>query len=345
MMFELVFPSPNATVSLQTAAQQTFVGEEQRRAAMDGSRIFQWYGLESEGVDCTLPLPVSFSWKHTTDSEESDEAYFYLLVCENEDMHDAWVFITKDTSYDVYNLKVDTTYFWCVQKNGKRSNASSFHTRLTLPRCLKIHNISNVRDMGGYAVEGGKIRQGLVYRGGETERHMHLSPDGANTFRRLGLRTELDMRGEVEGQIDFTTAQAIGVNRVFVPIEPYQEIFNKDYLDSVATFFKVFTKKSNYPLYFHCWSGADRTGTFAFILGAFLGMRLSDLIYDYEFSSLSLGGIRTRNFDEFQAFLTQFMRLPGNTMHEKGEAFLRKYACLTDKQIENIYHFLVEKER
>ena len=344
-MFELVSPSQNATVSLQTSAQQTFAGEEERRAAMDGSRIFQWYGLEKEGVDCTVPLPVSFSWEHTADSEESDEAYFFLLVCENADMHNAWVFITKDTSYDVYNLKVDTTYFWCVQKNGKRSDVSSFHTCLTLPRCLKIHNISNVRDMGGYAVEGGKIRQGLVYRGGETERHMHLSPDGANAFQRLGLRTELDMRGEVEGQIDFTTAQAIGVNRVFVPIEPYQEFFKKDYLDSVATFFKAFTKKSNYPLYFHCWSGADRTGTFAFILGAFLGMRLSDLIYDYEFSSLSLGGIRTRNFDEFQAFLTQFMRLPGNTMHEKGEAFLRKYARLTDKQIENIYHLLVEKER
>lgn len=343
-MLELLFPAKNSTVSLQTSAQKTFIGEEKRRAEMDGELTFRWYDLEKEGTDRTIPLPVTFSWKDNAENEEVNDAYYYLLVSENADMSKAWVFITKDFSYDVYNLKVNTTYFWCVQKNGKRSEIYSFNTLLTLPRCLKIDGISNVRDIGGYSVDKGKIRQGLVYRGGEFELHMQLSPDGANELCRLGIRTELDMRGEAEGKVDFTTAETLGLKRIFVPSVPYQSVFEKDYQKCVIDFYKVFTKKNNYPIYFHCWGGADRTGTFAFILGAFLGMSLSDLIYEYEFTSLSFWGIRSRNYCNFREFLKQFMSLPGDTLHEKGETFLRKYARLTDKQIENIYKLLVQKD-
>lgn len=342
-MLELIFPSKNSTVSLQTPEQKKFVAEEKRRAEMDGELTFRWYDLEKEGIDCTTPLPVSFLWKYTAENEKADESYYYLLISENKYMSNSWVFITKDCSYNVYNLKVNTTYFWCIQKNGKRSEVCSFNTLLTLPRCLKINGISNVRDIGGYSVEKGKIRQGLVYRGGEFELHMQLSPDGANELCRLGIKTELDMRGEAEGKVDFTTVQAIGLNRIFVPSVPYQAVFEKDYRDCVVNFFKTFTKKSNYPIYFHCWGGADRTGTFAFILGAFLGMSLNDLIYEYEFTSLSFWGIRSRNYFNFKEFLNQFMSLEGSTLHEKGEVFLKKYAHLTDKQIKDIYNFLVEK--
>lgn len=343
-MLNLLYPAKNSTVSLQTTAQKIFIDEENKRAEMDGNLTFRWYDLEKEGTDCTIPLPVTFSWKYTAESEEESEASYYLLVSENYDMSNSWVFITKDSLYDVYNLKVGTTYFWCVQRNGKRSDIYSFRTHLSLPRCLKISNVSNVRDIGGYSVCGGKIRQGLVYRGGEFELHMHLSDEGANELHRLGIQTELDMRGEAEGKVDFTTAQTIGLKRIFVPSVPYQHVFNKDYLECVVNFFKVFAKKSNYPIYFHCWGGADRTGTFAFILGAFLGMSLKDLIYEYEFTSLSVWGIRSRNYSDFQEFFKQFMSLSGDTLQEKGETFLRKYAHLTDKQLENIYNFLVEKE-
>ena len=342
MLLELKKPTQNATVSLQTATQKTFIAQEEQRAKMDGNLTFRWYALEKEGTDRTIPRPVEFAWEDREESENR-QGYYFLLVSETEDMVAPQVYITGDCHFPVYNLKVDTVYYWCVQKNGKRSEISVFRTEYTLPRNLKIDNLSNFRDMGGYKVQNGRIRQGLVYRGGEFEQHIHLSPEGVKELKRLGIRTELDMRGEVKDTVDFTTAELFGIRRVYVPCIPYEGVFDSPKRKMCKDFYKVFASVKNYPIYFHCWGGADRTGTFAFILGAFLGMSIEDLIYEYEYTSLSVWGTRSRNYEKFQAFLRQFMELSGATLQEKGRTFLQEYAGLTDKQLRVIYDMLVEK--
>lgn len=342
-MLALKTPAQNERVSLQTDEQKAFIAAEKERAEMDGALTFKWYDLEKQGTDRSCPLPVTFRWNEIEEDEEKNEGYYYLLLSERVDMQDPWVYITKCTCYDVYNLKVDTTYFWCVQKNGKRSEVFSFQTLLALPRCIKIDNVSNVRDMGGYKVREGRIRQGLVYRGGEFELHMHLSDDGAKELQRLKIRTELDMRGEARENVDFTTPETIGIKRVYVPSVPYAEVFDEEKCSALNSFFKTFADPENYPIYYHCWGGADRTGTFAFLLGAFLGMDLGELIQEYEFTSLSIWGIRSRNYVEFQRFLEQFMSIPGETLQQKGEAFLKKYADLSDSEIAVIHDILIER--
>ena len=342
-MIELKLPAKNAKISLQTVVQKQFFEAKAQRAEMDGSLDFKWYSLGREGSDRSCPLPVSFLWEEKDTPETAEIEYYHLLVSETEDMHKPWVYITKECSYDVYNLKVGTRYFWCVQKNGKRSEVFSFETLLTLPRFLKVDHIANVRDIGGYRVEGGRIRQGLVYRGGEFELHMQLSPAGAEELRRLGIRTDLDMRAEAEW-MNFATSENIGIRRFYVPSEPYDKVFNKKQRPALKNFFKPFTIPKNYPIYFHCWGGADRTGTFAFIIGAFLGMSYEDLIYEYEVTSLAIWGIRSRNYGEFCDFLELFMNLPGKTLREKSTTFLKKYAGITDKQLDVVYNILVEKD-
>ncbi len=307
---------------------------------MDGSLTFCWYDLERQGNDFSTPPPVTFAWE---DDEKDVAAPYYLLISEKPDMTGAWLYITEEPFHDVYNLKVDTEYYWCVQKNGKRSCVGSFKTELTLPRTIDLNGISNVRDLGGYKVKGGRIRQGLVFRGGEFELHMSLSKKGAEELTRLGIRTELDMRGEAIGKVDFATAEALNVKRILIPCAPYTELFRNENRNMVKSFFKVFATAKNYPIYFHCWGGADRTGTFAFILGAFLGMELDDLIYEYEFTSLSVWGIRSRNYKEFINFLESLNAMPGETLQEKAEAYLKDFAGMTDKQLKTIYDVLVEK--
>ena len=351
-MIELKAPARGETVTLQTDIQTQYIEDEAHRASIDGNLRFKWYGnvnkkpAFSERIDRTFPLPVHFAWNDMTVEEEKYAgAYCYLLVSENEDMTDAWVYVTRDTSYDVYNLKIGTTYFWCVQKNGKRSEVSSFKTARMLPRSLKIDTVSNVRDMGGYRVDGGVIRQGLVYRGGEFEIHMHLRPSGVDELRRLGIRTEIDLRGDVVDKIDFTTLEPIGIKRVFAPIVAYPEVFKKEYRRGVRAFFKTLADLKNYPVYFHCWAGGDRTGTLAFILGAYLGMSYEDLLLDYEFTTLSLWGIRTRNYEEFKRFAEMFRALPGESMRDKATYFLKKHAGMTERQLSRIYDTLVEKTK
>ncbi len=344
-MIKLKTPLEGATVTLQTSIQKAFIAEEDRRAAMDGALTFKWYALEKEGCDRSLPLPAVFSWEEILGEEEKAvDAYYYLLISESADMREPWVYMTKETTHEIYNLKVGTSYFWCVQKEGKRSSVSSFQTELALPRCLKIDAVSNVRDMGGYTVEEGTIRQGLVYRGGEFELHMHLSPEGVQELRRVGMRTDLDMRGEAIGKVDFPTSELVGMQRVFVPSVPYEEVFDRKQIKAINRFYRVFANPKNYPIYYHCWGGADRTGTFAFVLGAFLGMSYADLIFEYEFTSLSIWGTRSRNYPKFMEFVEKFQALPGKSLREKAASYLKEYARLTDKQLATIYHLLVEKK-
>ena len=51
--------------------------------------------------------------------------------------------------------------------------------------------------------------------------------------------------------------------------------------------FEVALDTSKYPLYFHCYAGADRTGTVAAVLECLLGMDMKDIEFDFSVTSLS----------------------------------------------------------
>ena len=343
-MIRGICPAKNAVVDLETDYQKRFARDEIKRQKLDGSRIFTCYDPELKGLDMTHPMPVVFSWEDT-DLGQKEIGCSFLLVSEYEDLRDPWVYMTKDFSYSVYNLKVGTTYYWCVQKNGKRSEVASFQTAETLPRCLKIDGASNLRDIGGCVTPQGRIRQGLLYRGSEFELHMHLQPDGAEELKRLKIRTEIDLREEARDTVDFTVGELIGMRRAFLPIDAYASFFDREYRNSLKGIFKLLANPQNYPIYFHCWGGADRTGTLAFVIGALLGMPYEKLIYEYEFTSLSVFGIRTRNYSEFCAFIEKFMALEGDSLSDKAYAFLRKQVGVTDKQIASIKGILLDTQR
>jgi protein tyrosine/serine phosphatase len=105
----------------------------------------------------------------------------------------------------------------------------------------------------------------------------------------------------------------------------------------------AFANPDNYPIFYHCRGGADRTGSYAFILGALYGMNFDDLILEYELTSLSIWGTRIRNHELFSKFLDKFHALPGETYSEKARVFIREYAELSDAEIGRIYEIAVEK--
>ena len=343
-MIRGICPAKNAVVSLESDYQKRFACDEIKRQKIDGSLIFTCYDPELKGKDMTHPLPVVFSWEET-DLAGDERGYSFLLVSEYEDVRDPWVYMTKECSCSVYNLKVGTSYYWCVQKNGKRSEVLSFQTARTLPRCLKIDGASNLRDMGGCVTPLGEIRQGLLYRGSEFELHMHLQPSGAEELKRLGIRTEIDLRGEARDKVDYTVGELIGMKRAYLPIESYASFFDKKYRDSLKGIFKLLANPKNYPIYFHCWGGADRTGTLAFVIGALLGMKYEELVFEYEFTSISVFGIRTRNYSEFCDFIENFMKLQGDSLSDKAFTYLKKYVGVTERQIASIKSILLDAKR
>lgn len=176
---------------------------------------------------------------------------------------------------------------------------------------------SNVRDLGGWACDGGTVKYGKMFRGGEFQ-----EADLDIFLNQLGIRHELNLRGTAEDENNPTTLRDyVG----FTCPEKYvwytiTDNYNETWKEILRCAFDCVTK--NKPLYFHCSAGADRTGTVACILEALLGMSQSDIDKDYELTCFSSGTgtdntARRRNESEWKGLINQINALTGSTFRDK----------------------------
>ena len=110
---------------------------------------------------------------------------------------------------------------------------------------------------------------------------------------------------------------------------------------SSARVFSLFADKTNYPIVFHCIGGTDRTGTFAFMMNAFLGVDEEDLIRDYEMSFIGAAGVDKRHYGWLERLLRAAHSLPGDTLADK---FRRYFISLgfTEEEVDGVREFLLE---
>lgn len=167
-----------------------------------------------------------------------------------------------------------------------RNNGSISHVGTLKPtgflRQVKCATI-NVRDLGGWACDGGTVKHGKLFRGGDID-----EADIDIFVNQLGIRHELDLRGlsESNGKTESILGSEIGYtcpeNYVWHSITDkttWKEIL-RCVFDCVA---------ENKPLFFHCAAGADRTGTVACMIEAILGMSQSDIDKEYELTNFAYG--------------------------------------------------------
>jgi hypothetical protein len=215
-----------------------------------------------------------------------------------------------DGKVTLQNLYRSSTYEWqAISESGKASKVESFETG-DYVRFLNVGSIPNFRDNGGWTtVEGKRIKQGLVYRGFEMNDHdLKTRPDhkqnvmgdedpGKDVFvKDLGIRAEIDLRGADEADnITSCAMNKTGVTEDNPEFVTYERLQISSYADglkgSKTNIKKIFenylANADKKPVYYHCYGGADRTGTIGFLLGAILGMSYSDLIIDYEATTFS----------------------------------------------------------
>ena len=165
----------------------------------------------------------------------------------------------------------------------------------------------NTRDLGGWACDGGKVKYGMIVRGGEPN-----EVDKDLMVNQVGIRTELQLLPKSEAR---HTYSAWGIDFFANPTENSSVNYSlsnkslwKFYLQVV--FDSVSHSK---PLYFHCGIGADRTGTIAVMLEALLGVSQSDIDKDYEltnFFTMSDSFQRRRNVDAYKNYIEQIKNFP-----------------------------------
>ena len=253
-----------------------------------------------------------------------------------------------DTDFvELYNLYKATQYYVRVTAQNEKGEAlvmeeGTFTTTDIGPRVMLIPEIHNVRDVGGYKTLDGKTtKQGLIYRGGTLRPadvyKSNLTDEGAKYMREvMGIKTEIDFRGSQEAG-EITESVIPGAKLTYATLSGYADAFTGP--EGYRQTFEILADKSNYPIYYHCTGGADRTGTVTFLLNALLGVAETELIQDYEFTTFShyserntKQGVYANYFKGFRDGLETFA---GDTLQEKVESYLLSIG-VTQSQIDNI---------
>ena len=179
----------------------------------------------------------------------------------------------------------------------------------------------NVRDLGGWACDGGTVKYGLLFRGGRIS-----ASDRAVLVDQLGVQHEIDLRGK-EGRDpsdgDVATKSPLGddvwftiadkaASYALTPVATWQ-LYLRCVIDAVT---------HREPVYFHCTAGADRTGTLACVLEGMLGMSQSDIDKDYELTCFYSGTetdarARRRNESEWKGLINAINAVSGDTFRDK----------------------------
>ena len=155
---------------------------------------------------------------------------------------------------------------------------------------------------------GKRVKQGLVYRGGEItiktwgDHSLTATDESKKVFREdMGMvgGLEIDLRGTGDigdGYKANAFAEDGDISYEMLAIKSYNETFSKNgsgatnptqARQTVATIFERLKEADKKPVYYHCYGGADRTGTLGFLLNGLLGVSYSDLVIDFELTSYS----------------------------------------------------------
>ena len=259
----------------------------------------------------------------------------------------------SERSVKFINPYTGTDYYWQViaTKNDDSlvySDIFNF-TVANLPRTMWIEGVSNTRDIGGnVGFNGKKIKQGLIYRGMRLEDA--TSTGEAEIKNQLGIKTEIDLRNVGEGVSNF-----LNLTNYYSCPSPYVignidntciDYFGSDSL--VPTFgnaIKALANKNNYPVYFHCAVGRDRTGWLSLCLNLLCGVSEEVALKEFCLSLFSVSGAyykgTTAFYDRVLSIYNYLNGYDGVNMSEKVENYLVSKAGVTSQECEAVRKILL----
>ncbi len=274
---------------------------------------------------------TAFKW-----SDSGKNSQYTVYFADNKNFKDAYIVTTAKTSLvNKAGIFVPgKTYYWfvCGNTTGKCSAVDSFKIVNTPIRYITAGDVINMRDLGGQVSKnGGKVRYELVYRGAALDEYTsHIDDTARGVFEYLGMQSEIELRGGK--QHDTTGWDENNPNVHYITGAMYQEILSLDSEQKAqykATF-EAMADKNNYPFYFHCSAGADRTGTFAYLLYGLLGVSYDDIRPEYELTSFSAIGLRPGN-DYYK----------GQSLDQTHEGMLEQYGDGTGNLQTAVRNFLM----
>jgi tyrosine-protein phosphatase SIW14 len=93
-----------------------------------------------------------------------------------------------------------------------------------------------------------------LYRGGQP------TAQGFQFLKEAGIKSIINLRAEDNSEMELV--EKLGMHYIQIPVDevrPWSEIPP----GAIAKYFELINNPANYPIFFHCRRGADRTGAFA----------------------------------------------------------------------------------
>ena len=310
---------------------------------------------------------------------------YMVELATNQQFDDAKTYTVKTNKCTLPGtLLPGTRYYWRVMnsKGDYIVGIRGFETPGGSPfRPLKVDGLFNVRDAGGWTGRNGnQVLYGKIIRGGYLK---NITAAGKDVFvNELGIKTELDLRanGSPEMSDSRINYYRYGLNQYTMLVPNYTSPnldglsygygFDTSTGPALKNIFEKLADPDNYPVYFHCNAGADRTGSLSYLINGLLGVSYEDLLKDYELTTFSSQGNRFRsgisngefvksgdhagimqcNSDNYVAFgklheliSTRYAREDG-LLSSAIEYYLKKVCSIEDETIKAVRRNLLGKD-
>lgn len=242
--------------------------------------------------DCYFMDGITLQW-NTSDIQAQS---YTVAISTNSDLLGAVEYTVEENKLHIDDLFVSYTYYWqitahCADKE-ETSAIYTFRTAKT-PRTIRIDKVSNTRDIGGYmTISGKQVKQGMAYRGAYLDEIVEKGTSQAlETYK---IKTDLDLRKDGEGSAGNRSPLGETVQYVHYSCPYYlggnTGINVAENHANLAGAIKTFANADNYPIFYHCSVGRDRTGMVSMILLCLLGVSEENIMMDYELSFFSYRG-------------------------------------------------------
>ena len=348
--YTVVLNAPSTT-AIHTAMQAQYLAESDPDTASSYAA-----GLEELG----RPNPIILTWDVETELAESDIRAFTLRIWRKSAPRQtvSKVLAKSVRAYSFVNAMVGETYCWTVTATDGDgatypSEVATFTTEDQAPRNLTVDGVTNVRDLGGWKTQdGGRIRQGLLYRGGQLSINFGteavVTQAGITTLKNeLGIKGEIDLReSKAAGDRNENgglTASVLGAgvsyyNRSML----YDDSLGERSLAQIPAIFAVLADENNYPLYFHCRIGTDRTGLIAWLVLALCGVSETDLWRDYLFSNFGvIESSRTMSRIK-NAYVKDIKNTQGDSFADKTYNYLKNTLHVKEADLKAVIRIMKE---
>ncbi len=294
---------------------------------------------------------TSFEW-----TDKGKNSTYTVYFADNKNFKNPYIVTTKKTSLtnEVGIFIPGKTYYWfvCGNDTGKCSAVDSFKVVNTPVRYITAGNVINMRDLGGQVNgDGQKVGYGLIYRGAALDEYTsHIDDKARYAFDYLGMKSEIELRGGLNHT--YTGWDENNSNVYYAQGANYQEVLTMgtDQRNQYKAMFEALAKKENYPFYFHCSAGADRTGTLAFLLYGLLGVSYDDIRPEYELTTFSPIGLRAADLYSGELSLDELHRQilkqygdGSNNLQVAVRKFLTEFVGVDGATLDAIKNILIDK--